>query len=94
MSGQREIKCTAQGVDVRARVGSRAARVLLEWCVPWRSLVANEKERACAILHRLRIAQVDQHGRAIGRNTDVVRLDVSMNNRWMVVMQECHRVAH
>ena len=94
MGGQRKIESGAQGIDIRAHIGTCAARILFLWCIARRALVANEKECTSSVGCCLCISQVNQYGCTVGHDADIIRFDIAMNNYRLLGMKELDCITH
>ncbi len=94
MGRQGEIECAAESVNIGALVCAGAAGILLQGCISWRTLVTNEKERARAVGGCFGVAQVNQHSRSIRSNANVIGLNIAVNDRRSLAMQEGDRVTN
>ena len=77
-SGGRPVYC-----QIAATTG-----ILLQRGVAGRALVPDKKERARAVCCGLGIAQIDQYGRPVGCDADIVRFDIAVDDRRVLGVQE------
>ena len=82
-----------KGIDVRTDVCVNiAAAVLFERGVKRCALSLNDRDRdlfGCKDLHESEVHQLDQ---AVRHEFEVARLDITMDNRWLLAVQEGERV--
>src|SRR5215469_7594047 len=94
MCSQSKIESTTQCVHVRTFVRAGATGILFQGRVTRCALVADKEQGTSAISSRFSIAQVYQNSGAAGCNTDIIGLDVAVNDRWALAMQKSYSIAN
>ena len=91
-TGQQGVERGAQGVDIRARIGVTLS-ILLGSRITRRDSLGALGRSGFGIID-LGNAKINQHRLIIWGNADIGRLDVAVNDRWVLAVQIGEGIAH